>query len=150
MMCVAITGCSSDSPSAHAVGDVSGGLSAPQLLGTPWRCTALSSDDGTPLTIPERAPTLTFESDDRVAGFAGVNRFFGAVAFKNAANSSVHFDISGIGATRMAGTPELMRFESVFLSMLDATDSYTISDGGELMLSVKGTTRARFNIDSAR
>ncbi|MFN9993931.1 MAG: META domain-containing protein [Phycisphaerales bacterium] len=119
------------------------------LSDTSWRLIELRDADGTLLSIPERAPTLTFGSDDRVSGFGGVNRYFGSVALEGPDATSSKLDISRIGATRMAGSPELMRIESVFLTILEEADAFSGNNAGELTLSVRGAFRARFVPDPA-
>lgn len=117
---------------------------SPSLFGTTWRCISLIDVDSKPLELPERVPTTEFAADGRISGFAGVNRYFANMAIKADRVRSGAIDISGIGATRMAGPPELMRVESVFVSVLDAIDAYSISDQGELALTANGKVRARF------
>jgi heat shock protein HslJ len=75
-------------------------------------------------TIIDRTnpPTLRLDANNRAGGFAGCNRYFAGFRLRG---DSLSF--SEIGATRMycAATDHV---ERVFLTILERTRTYTISD----------------------
>lgn len=114
-----------------------GGLRADQPLdalleqkqGVEFRLTRLTAGGESVAIPPGVRPTLTLLPQNRVAGFAGVNRYFGA--FRTAGLGPLHWVGPGFGATLMAGPKELMEFEARFLRALHATQTVSI-DGGAL------------------
>lgn len=85
-----------------------------------------------------RPPTITFE-DGRASGFAGCNRWFGAV---EASGDSVRF--TGVGATRMACEEPMMTIESGFLGALERTRAYRIEGETLILLDDSGAETGRF------
>lgn len=63
--------------------------------------------------------TITFNKDNTVNGFSGVNRFFGE--FRTASDM---ISFGKMGSTRMAGHPEAMKFEDKFIGILSKTNRF--------------------------
>lgn len=62
---------------------------------------------------------ITFKKDNTVNGFAGVNNFFGE--FRTSSDMII---FSNMGATKKAGSPDAMKFEDKFLSVLSHTNRF--------------------------
>ena len=89
------------------------------LVGTTWR---LLSIDGRPV-LAGVTITAEFTADDRVAGSAGCNRYFGTAAPKGD-----RLEVGGFGSTRMFCTQDgVMAEEQAFLSAFEKVTSYSIS-----------------------
>jgi heat shock protein HslJ len=99
-----------------------------------WR---LAQIDG----APPRAepPTITFEGE-RVAGFAGCNRYFAGI--EQDPNVARYF--TGIGATRMACPEPAMSLETRFLARLGETMSVRVVDGALVFFGDEETELMRF------
>jgi len=72
----------------------------------------------------EKLPTITLLPSNRVAGFAGVNRYFGS--YKTAENNRIEWTAPGMGSTMMAGAPDRMSLETQFLKALSSTTVMTV------------------------
>lgn len=90
------------------------------LVGTSWRLVAI---DGKPVLDDSKA-TLRFPEKGRVAGNGSCNRFSGTVAFDGDAIS-----VGGLGVTRMACAPPIMRQEDAYLRALEAATRVRGEDG---------------------
>ena len=87
----------------------------------------------------QRDPHLRLDlQHKRATGYGGVNSFFG-----NFETSDVKLQFGPIAATRRAGPPAAMAFESAFLKALEATRSYRISGDRLELLDAEGRVRAR-------
>ena len=62
---------------------------------------------------------ITFNKDNTLNGFSGVNRFFGK--FRTSSDMIV---FSQMGSTKMAGHPEAMKFEDKFTGILSKTNRF--------------------------
>jgi len=100
-----------------------------ELSGTRWTATSIA---GAP--VAGTAPTIEF-TQDRIAGTASCNRYFGAYA---AAGGDL--TVSGVGATRMACEDALMRQEAAYLSVLNSVSGYTQSEGTLSLRASDGRT----------
>ena len=101
---------------------------APRLPRTRWQCVSIR---GEPVTA-ERRPDLSFGTDNRAFGFAGVNRINGPYEAKG---RSLRF--GEFMATRMAGPPELMELERRYVDAFRAVRSAT--EAGDV-LTLSGTS----------
>ena len=130
---VPIAGCASPAPASGAPA----APAAPVVLeGTEWHCTAI---DGKKVeSAAERAPSITFDPNGRVHGYAGVNRFFGECAHQG---NTVKFD--KLGSTRMGGPPERMMLEDAYLKALGRADACA-GDAHALRLSAGGAVILEF------
>jgi heat shock protein HslJ len=97
----------------------------PSLVGPTWR---LASIDGSPALRTVRV-TAVFGSDDRVAGSAGCNRYFG-----RAAAADARIDVGLLATTMMhCGADGVMPQEQAFLAAMQKAKAYRIA-GTELRL----------------
>jgi heat shock protein HslJ/uncharacterized lipoprotein NlpE involved in copper resistance len=112
----------------------------------PWRLTALN---GQPVPGRERPIYIEFaESEPRVHGFSGCNRFFAQVSLeedKSDAADALPLTFSNIGMTRMACVGESQ--ETPFIQALQETRSMRIQANELLLLDASGETRALFEAD---
>jgi heat shock protein HslJ len=69
-------------------------------------------------------PTLVFEEDGSCWGSTGVNKFRSNADIKKIANGLL--ELGPAAVTRMAGPPEAMALERMFLERLSATSSFSI------------------------
>lgn len=72
---------------------------------------------------PAKDITLTFDENGKVAGCAGVNRYFSG---KPALENDGDIDFGMMGSTMMAGPG--LQYESLFLKTLDEADNFAIVD----------------------
>ena len=87
--------------------------------------TQIAGDDGARLPDDEGArPTLAVDSDGRVSGFSGVNRYTSALSPDDLDQGL--FSLGPVATTRMAGPPEAMNLESRFLETLDKVSAYSV------------------------
>jgi len=113
------------------VGCSSGGIMTPtassataSLVGPNWTVTKIGGKsvlEGTTLTA-------AFSSEERVAGNAGCNGYFG-----RAQAEAGRLSVGPLGSTRMACGDGVMEQEMLYLASLQAATSYTIQ-GDELRL----------------
>jgi len=90
------------------------------LAGTSW---IAENIDGRGV-IDYLQSTLRFKTDERVAGKAGCNRYFGSVSLDGGAIS-----FGPLGATRMACPPAIMDQEDRFLMALANAKRFETRDG---------------------
>jgi heat shock protein HslJ len=108
------------------------------LAGTAWQLAEMSG--ATTLAGPRGPLSLSFDDAGRASGNSGVNRFSAGVE-ADATRLAFRAAIS----TRMAGPPDAMALESLFLARLQQTASWQI-DGGRLSLrDAAGTVLMRFS-----
>ena len=91
--------------------------SAPSLVGTSW----LAEDIGGRGVVDLVQSTLTFESDTRIVGSTGCNRYFASLQLSGTA-----LRIANGGSTLMACIPAVGDQEARFLAALEATRAYRI------------------------
>jgi heat shock protein HslJ len=98
---------------------------AASLVGPTWRVTSIG---GQPVLSGTKI-TAEFATEERVAGIAGCNHYFGS-----AKAEAGRIAMGPFGATMMACSPDaVMAQEARYLSTLEAVKSYTVS-GDELRL----------------
>ena len=137
-ICLFSAGCLSASPDMS--GDATDGTDtktdrAPGLNGTHWLLTSYDNGtEGMVSVIEGLYITLEFDEEGRIAGFAGVNRYF---ASYEATGDSLSFGVTG--STMMAGTEDAMIQESKYLKLLNETASFS-GVGDELKLYDSGGT----------
>jgi heat shock protein HslJ len=108
------------------------------LAGTAWLLAEMPG--ATTMAGPRGPLSLSFDDSGRASGNSGVNRF-SAAAQADATRLVFRSAIS----TRMAGPPDAMALESLFLARLQQTASWQI-DGGRLSLrDAAGTELMRFS-----
>jgi heat shock protein HslJ len=98
----------------------------------------LKNLSGNAIPTEVKTPTLAIKEDGSLAGFGGVNRFFG----KAAADNKKLF--GPIGSTMMAGSPEAMKVESQLFQALDKTTQAKTADGKLVLLDAEDNILAEF------
>ncbi len=86
-------------------------------------------------------PTLIFESDGRCWGSTGVNSFNSFADFERLADGWLPLGPAAV--TRMAGPPEAMALENLFLGKLESVSSFRI-EGNLLRLFAGEAEAVRF------
>jgi heat shock protein HslJ len=162
ILCVAAVapGCASHGNGSDGQGaspPFAAALSLPNITGTQWRCTEIADTNGSLVPVPGEPPTLLIAADDKVSGFAGVNRYFSTATFASVMAPPIPLTFGPVGATRMAGPPDQMELERAFTSMLSrvrfaqvvgaaaaGTGGGTTSADATLILSGDAGVLARF------
>ena len=119
-----------DTPSQPALPTESASVMAWQ--GVEWKLARMVRDGKEVPLVPNSKVTANFHAAGRVAGAASVNRYFGS--YKATAEGRIEWSPPGFGATRMAGRPELMQQEALFLDAL-AKVSTARMEGTRLLLA---------------
>jgi heat shock protein HslJ len=79
-----------------------------------------------------KAPWVSFSPSGNISGFAGVNRISGTTDAASLAQGKL--DLSQLVSTKMAGTEQAMKLETMFLDALQQSTSFSFDDKGALML----------------
>ncbi len=102
------------------------GEAAPVMVQVPernaWQVASVSA-----LSLPPgaRRPTLQLDADrGQVSGFAGVNQFSGSYEL-----GADYLSFGALAATRMAGPPEMMAAEQIYLEALSRVDGWRMREG---------------------
>jgi len=115
----------------------SGGPPAP-LTGTVWNAMQAGGQDFVVLKGGRDAHLRLDAQKGRATGYSGVNSFTGTYQ-----SSGANLKFGPIAATRRAGPPAAMAFESAFFKALAATRSYRVSGDALELLDAEGEVRAR-------
>jgi len=99
-----------------------------KLAGTKWRLVGMTGKEPADGVVS----SLDFQEEGRIAGRAGVNRYFGQLKVADGTLSA-----GPIGSTRMAGPPEAMQQEHAFLTALGQVHKIAIVEG-KLVLTCGG------------
>lgn len=101
----------------------------PSPVGTDWTLKPDSlAGTSAEWTRPEREITLELLPEGRVAGCAGVNRYFGTATL-DAESGALKF--GPLGCTMMAGPG--LEYETLYLRTLDQVDRWELRDGRLLL-----------------
>ena len=111
----------------------------PSLIGPTWRLVSIEGREA----VPGVRVTAVFAADDRVAGSAGCNRYFGRAAAKGA-----QVEIGLLASTMMyCGAEGVMPQEQDYLGAMEKVRSYRIA-GSELQLGpASGRTTLVFKLE---
>ncbi len=90
-------------------------------------------------------PTLLMQTDNKLAGFAGVNRFFGRYTL-NPNRGGLRME--GFGSTLMAGPDDQMAQETAYMKLLERVKAARVNRHGELELMEKGDVLIRYERSS--
>lgn len=114
----------------------------PSLLGTTWRAVQVWDDaQGSLRPVVDRAPTLTFRTEDQLTGTGGCNTYRGGYRVSGAS-----LQLSGVASTEMycyppgaptTGQSAQMMQETAYLKALTAVSTFAF-DGPRLVLSTGG------------
>lgn len=104
---------------APAVAPTPTPVPTPELAGTEWQLIGYGPPE-TPVTpLKGSTPTLAFDDQGQLSGFAGCNRYFGSYTLEGQA-----FTAGPLGTTKMACADEgVMRQESDYLAALGAAQT---------------------------
>jgi len=136
---VLLTSCKSETPeetstqeevgTAEAAPEETLVAEAAPLVGREWKLVDLCG-----VGIPEDSKaSLMFLPDDRVTGSGSVNRFNGPLRIVDGA-----IEAGPIASTRMAGSPEEMEREQLYLNALGAAKSVRTLGDDQLIIHVDG------------
>ncbi len=93
--------------------------------------------------VPPALVSLEFGEQGSVAGSAGVNRYTGQV--RVGPDGALRWSARGLAATRMAGPPEAMAFETRYLhALMHAALARVGEDGRLVLVDAEGTRRLVF------
>jgi heat shock protein HslJ len=99
-----------------------GGFSLNDAAGK-WQLTQLDGQSP-PTEMRAGGVTLEIQADGKFAGQAPVNRYFGQIKIEGSAVTA-----GPVGATMMAGPPELMKAEQDYFKTLNAIKTISVKDG---------------------
>ena len=106
-----------------------------KLHNTDWRLINMAGKNMKLQMKNEEQITLSF-TENEINGNAGINNYFGTYKI-----SSDNISISGIGATEMAGSDNLMRIEREYLALLENVKKIKLINQKTLVLTTdKGKT----------
>ncbi len=134
-----LCGCpSSGSSSSDAAGAVTSKAVIGSLAGQAWKLDKWTSPDG---SVQDPGPIdITFAEENRVAGFAGVNRYMGSFTFTEAGEID---PAPRLASTMMAGPAEAMSREHLYLQDF-AKMSHAKLDKERLIFTGSGSLRIEF------
>ena len=110
-----------------------GGFSLDDAAGK-WQLTQLDGQSP-PTGMRGGAVTLEIQADGKFAGQAPVNRYFGQIKIEGSAVTA-----GPVGATMMAGPPELMKAEQDYFKKINAIKRLSVKDG---TLDIEGPDGSR-------
>lgn len=102
-----------------------------------WKLVSYEKD-GIAQQITDSTLTVHFETENqiKISGNTGANNFYASIDLSNDKIETV----SEIATTRMAGTPEVMAFESEYLATLSGIDSFNVDeDNGVKYLTLQNS-----------
>ncbi|NTU80524.1 MAG: META domain-containing protein [Chloroflexales bacterium] len=105
---------------------------ASDLAGTSWTLSELA---GAAPAAGGSPATIEFDTEGRMAGSSGCNRFFGGYSVEGAT-----LTVGQIGSTMMACPDELMQQEKAFLTTLGQAATYTIAGDTLTITAADGAT----------
>lgn len=85
--------------------------------------------------FPNKGITLGFNTDKRVFGYTGLNRYFGKVAI-----NGDFIVMDSISTTKMSGTQDQFITENLYLTMLKSMRKIEVKNGKIILSNPKGET----------
>jgi heat shock protein HslJ len=145
LICCLLFACST-TPPQKTPKEAEGVLITPQLfekiVGIDWHLIRMTLD-GEPYPMVENSEvTFACSQEGQVAGAASINRYFGNL--KLAENGGIVWN-KVFGMTRMAGPPELMKQESVFMDALSKTSRMFLNNSTLILKSQDRSTVLEFD-----
>jgi heat shock protein HslJ len=110
--------------------------------GVEWKLTKLVRDGKEVPLVAKSKITAAFHAAGRVAGMASVNRYFGS--YKASGDGRIEWPAPAFGATRMAGPPELMKQEGLFLDALGKVSKARMEGSRFLLANEDGSVELTF------
>ncbi|MEM1058600.1 MAG: META domain-containing protein [Verrucomicrobiota bacterium] len=108
-----------------------------KLVNRPWKLAKWQQGDQLVDLSPMKQGAsifLVFNTDGKLNGKSPLNRLSGTYQLEEANKISIS---ENLAVTRIAGTPELMKLETLFLTDLPQMTQYSL-EGGDLRLSNEG------------
>jgi len=128
LICCLLFACTATHPQ-KAQKEAEGVLITPQQLNKivdiEWHLIRMTLDGEPNPMIKNSTVTFVCSHEEQVAGVASINRYFGNL--KLAEKGEIVWN-KAFGMTRMAGPPELMKQESVFMDALSKTSRMYLND----------------------
>ncbi len=115
-----------------------GGGKPASLAGTYWNVTEVGAQTFKAAKGQREAHLRLDAQNKRATGYSGVNSFSGAYETRG---TSLKF--GPLAATRRAGKPAAMTFESAYFKALGATRAYQISGDALELIDAEGNARVR-------
>lgn len=113
-----------------------------QIVDAEWMLQEMTVD-GKSISLTGLRPIVKFQRDGKVSGSGSVNRFFGSMQIDD--TGKVKWS-NTFGSTRMAGPPESMEQERVFLDVLAKTDQLSMMDNRLYAQTPQGRTKLVFYV----
>jgi heat shock protein HslJ len=92
------------------------------LLKTSWNLVSITTDKGEATLLNQHGITLIIDEQGRISGKSGVNQYFGSFSMVNGKISW-----GQMGCTEMAGPPDKMDAENLYVKSLSQTTTYQIA-----------------------
>jgi heat shock protein HslJ len=109
-----------------------------RLVNREWLLKNVTVDSQRVIMHVDATQTLQFGADGRVIGYGGVNRFAGT--YKFSPEGVLSFPAPGLVSTRMAGPPEIMDKERLYLKGLAKSTRAIVAKDGLQLQSEDGAT----------
>jgi heat shock protein HslJ len=110
--------------------------------GVDWKLIRMVRNGQDVALIANSKVTASFHAAGRIAGMASVNRYFGS--YKASGDGRIEWPAPAVGATRMAGPPELMKQEALFLDALGKVSRARMEGSRLILMTDDGTTELTF------
>lgn len=114
----------------------------PQIFDIEWALLTIKNNNLVILKPTESKPTLTFQAENKIAGNASINRYFGS--YKLNLKGVLSWQEPGFATTMMAGPPELMEQEQLFLQNLQNSVRIVKMSNGLKLENVDGSIQLLF------
>ena len=118
------------------------------LNATQWTLSQIEGQNVAELLVEQKAPTIVFDAEGGVGGYAGCNSFGGQYKITP---SEVEYQKNIVGKLSLGGMFSTKRFcpndrlEMRYLSLLEKVDSFTI-EGNKLFLFTDGELKLVFTV----
>jgi len=114
------------------------------LVGTNWTLDSFYTGDAVSSVISGTTITAVFDSEGRVAGSAGCNRYFASYNM-----TGISMSIGPAGSTKMyCNNPGVMQQESTYLASLNRAATFTITGDRLSLTNANGATLLSFTKQS--
>lgn len=104
-----------------------------KIHNTKWKLVNMAGKDISSSFLQYEDGITLFFNENGINGNAGINNYFGN--YKITDNNII--EIAGIGATKMAGSQNLMKIETEYLSILEKVKKMKMADERSLVLTTE-------------
>ena len=133
---VITVGCDSQPQPVWMKQEVEARTDPKSLGGGKWVLVSMNSNGA----IPGANLSLEFGANNAVSGFSGVNRFSGTCT-----TATGQLKFGQFVSTKMAGSPELIKTEQVYLAALASVRNFSLEGGLLRLKNDSGTTVVEFS-----